>query len=164
MKADLVTAAGVSVALRRAVTADEHFLHDLYADRRTPEVAALGWPNAGIRAFIDMQFRAQQEGYASAFPDATHWIVLVDAVPVGRLLVDRRPHEHLVVDVVILSAYQRRGIGTALMEAVVDDARGAAVPVRLTVALSEPHLKRWYERLGFQVVDGDGLNLRMVRR
>lgn len=152
----------MAVRLRAASAADEPFLHSLYADRRAPELAPLGWTTDQQAAFVDHQFRAQQAGYGGAFPAADHWIVVVGEEPVGRLLVDRRPSEHLVVDMVVMGEWRGRGIGTALMGDVLTDASEAGVPARLTVAVNEPHLVRWYERLGFAVVEADDVHLRMA--
>ena len=63
---------------------------------------------------------------------------------------------------VIMSEWRGRGIGTALMAEVVDDAGHAGVPVKLTVVVNEPHLVRWYGRLGFSVVETDDVHLRMA--
>lgn len=160
MRRHLLTATEITVALRPASPADEPFLHALYADRRTLELAPLGWGPEEQRAFLDMQFRAQQAGYATTFPDADHWLVSVDDHALGRLLVDRRPDEHRVVDLVILSAYRGSGIGTALMTEVMDEA-GTGTPVRLSAAAHDDRLVRWYEGLGFAVVGHRGPNVLM---
>jgi len=157
-----VSASGSRVGLRRAAGTDEPFLHRLYADRRAPELGTLGWTADEEAAFIDHQFRAQQDGYGAAFPDADHWIVVGGGDPIGRLLVDTRPAGHLVVDLVLHTAWRGQGIGTTLMQGVLDDAAAAGVPVRLTVAVNAPHLVRWYERLGFSVVDAGDVHVRMA--
>ena len=145
--------AGPAVSLRPVTAGDDAFLHRLYADRRAPELGPLDWPLEQVRAFVDMQFRAQSDGYAATFPDADHWLVLAGEEPIGRLMLDRRPHEHLVVDVVILSDHRGKGIGTALMQEVIAGARDAGLPVRLTVAAHDLRVVRWYEGLGFRLVE-----------
>lgn len=162
MRAGLTTAAGARMALRAASSDDEAFLYELYADRRAMELAGLGWPEAATRRFLDLQFRAQQQGYGAAFPAADHWVVMEAGAPVGRLVVDRGADRHLVVDMVLLARCRGRGIGTALMRAVLDDAAEAGVPVRLTAAASEPRLVGWYERLGFRVVERGDLAVGMA--
>lgn len=162
MRVQLQTEAGARVTLRAVEGADEPFLYQLYADRRAVELAQLGWPEAATRRLLDMQFRAQQVGYGEAFPEADHWIVVEGAAPVGRLLLDRGVDRHLVVDLVLLSRFRGRGVGTALMEAVLDGAIDAGVPVRLTAAASEPGLVAWYERLGFRVVERGDVGVSMV--
>lgn len=162
MRTELVTAEGTVVSLRPASRDDEDFLHDLYRDRRAPELVGLGWSTDDQRAFLEMQFRAQQEGYGATFPHAAHWLVLVDGQRAGRLLVDHEQDGHRVVDVVILTPYRGRGIGTALMKETVDEARAEGVPVRLTVAAHDERLVRWYRGLGFSIVGEQLPNLRMV--
>ena len=158
MRWHLLTAKQIEVSLRPASPTDEPFLHALYADRRRPELAPLGWEPKEQQAFLDMQFRAQQAGYATTFPHADHWVVSVDDHAVGRLLVDRRPDEHRVVDMVVLSAYRGFGIGTALMAEVIAEA-GTGTPVRLSAAAHDDRLVRWYEGLGFRVVGHRGPNV-----
>lgn len=163
MRRHLLTATQIDVSLRPASPADEPFLHDLYVDRRAPELAPLGWGPEEQGAFLDMQFRAQQAGYAATFPGADHWVVSVDDHAVGRLLVDRRPDEHRIVDMVILGAYRGSGIGTALMAEVMDGA-GTGTPVRLSAAAHDDRLVRWYEGLGFTIVGHRGPNVLMEWR
>lgn len=169
MRAQLDAGGGLRVALRPAIGPDEPFLHALYRDRRMPELAPHPWSGADREAFVDMQFRAQQAGYAATFPDADHWVVTVadragsDLQPVGRILIDRRPEEHLIVDLVIMSAWRCRGIGTALITCAVADADAESVTVRLSAAAHDERLVRWYATLGFVVVGSAGVNVAMER-
>ena len=147
--------------MRPAVPDDAAFLFALYADRRMPELAPLGWDAAQCAAFLEMQFRAQQESYGTEFADADHWIVLVDGEPAGRLLVARRPAAHVVVDIVVLARHRRRGIGTALMGEVQASAAKAGAPVNLHVAGWDTGVVGWYERLGFTGVSAVGPHVAM---
>jgi ribosomal protein S18 acetylase RimI-like enzyme len=154
-----MTAGGMRVSLRPASPDDVGFLHFLYADRRAPELSALGRPPAEQRVLVDMQFAAQQAGYAAAFPAADHWLAIVAGEPVGRLLVDRRGDEHRVVDVVVGSGYRRLGIGTALLREVMAAAAAADVPVRLSALAHDHGLVTWYRGLGFVLAGEQGPNL-----
>jgi len=150
------------VFLRAASPDDETFLDALYTDRRAPELAPLGWDEARQRAFLAMQFQAQQAGYAASYPAADHWLVGVGTEAVGRLLVDRGPDEHRVVDVVIRGDHRGLGIGTALMQQVMVDAASASLPVGLSVLAHDARLVAWYQRLGFVPTGEQGPNLSMV--
>jgi GNAT superfamily N-acetyltransferase len=158
-----VAGTGETLTVRAASTDDERFLRELYADRRGPELAAVGWPVAQRPAFLDMQFQAQQQGYGTTYADADHWIVVREDQPVGRILVARGPAEHRVVDLVIHSRWRGIGIGTALMREVIGDADDAGVPVGLTVDAYDHRLIGWYERLGFSALAPAGAHLGMVR-
>lgn len=165
MRDHLVARGGLGVMLLPAEDQDEPRLHALYLDRRMPELASLAWGPDERQAFIDMQFRAQQTGYAATFPDAEHWMVMVAEDPdaVGRILVDRRPDEHLVVDLMIVTPWRGRGIGTALMEDAAADAAAEGLPLRLSAAAHDERLVRWYLRLGFVVMGRAGVNVAMER-
>lgn len=152
------------MALRSAAPADEAFLADLHADRHRPELAALGWPEPAVREFLDLQLRAQESGYGTAFPEADHRIILEHRSPVGRLLLDRRPDEHLMIDLVVLHHCRGRGIGTVVLRTVQDEALAAGVPVRLTVRRDDRRLVGWYEALGWCADDQDDCHLSMVFR
>lgn len=164
MRTRLVTVHAAEISLRRPTPDDEPILHALYADRRAPELELTGWGPDEARAFVDMQFRAQQAGYGADFPDADHWIIVRDGEPVGRLLVDRGPRDDLVVDILIHSRHRGLGIGTALMGEVMGDATAVGRGVHLTADVFDPRVVRWYERLGFVAREQRGPYLEMAWR
>ncbi len=75
---------------------------------------------------------------------------------------DAPPAQHVVADLLalaVLPAHQRRGIGTRLLEHVIDVAERVApsskiANLRLTVAEDNVSAQRLYERAGFRIVDG----------
>lgn len=80
----------------------------------------------------------------------TQIIELGDA-PVGIHAVERAPDHIQLWRIFILPEYQRRGIGSELIERLLIEARGAALPLRLRVLRVNPAFKL-YERMGFKVV------------
>jgi ribosomal protein S18 acetylase RimI-like enzyme len=58
-----------------------------------------------------------------------------------------------VVDHAIVPRLRNRGIGTAIMHALMEEARAAALPVRLKVASSNDPSLRLYLRLGFVPIE-----------
>jgi ribosomal protein S18 acetylase RimI-like enzyme len=139
---------------------DEPFLADLYAACRADELAATGWDAGAIAAFCAAQHAARERWYAGVFPGARAEVLLVHDEPCGRLLswcADGTTH---VVDIAVHPRHQGRGIGTAALRAVLDEAGG---PARLTVRRDNP-ARRLYERLGFVVVADNELDLTMEAR
>ena len=161
MHADRVGIPDSCIVLRPASALDESFLRGLHADHRARELAELGWPDAEAEGFLDLQFAAQQHGYAATYPGADSWIVLEEADPVGRLLLHRTADHHRVVDVGVLTRRRGRGIGTAVLRQVLAAAAAADVPVRLRALRSAPELVAWYGRLGFRIVGRDDLHVSM---
>jgi ribosomal protein S18 acetylase RimI-like enzyme len=148
------------VALRPVVAHDEPFLRRLYADTREAELALLGDGESG-RAFLELQFVAQQRAYAAGFPQASHDVVLEDGEAVGRLYVDRAGRDIHLVDIALLATHRGRGIGSGLLSALLAEARGQERALRLQVARNNRALAL-YERLGWRVVGEDEVYLELV--
>jgi ribosomal protein S18 acetylase RimI-like enzyme len=65
-----------------------------------------------------------------------------------------------VLDICLVPEMRGNGIGSWLLENVVEQAARLAAPVTLHVAVGNP-ARRLYERIGFRVVTQDPLNLFM---
>jgi len=63
-------------------------------------------------------------------------IIELGAEPIGRIVVDRPPAMVHIVDQAIVPALRNRGIGTAIMRALMAEARQNSLLVRLKVASS----------------------------
>ncbi|MFL6137936.1 MAG: GNAT family N-acetyltransferase [Frankiaceae bacterium] len=145
----------VAVRLRPCTPADTAFLLELYGSTRAAELALAPWSAEDKAAFVRMQFDAQDRHYRAQFPAAERSVIEVGGEPAGRLYVDRRLDEIRVVDLSLLPAWRGRGIGTALLTDLLDEATGTARPVRLHVEVGNP-ARRLYVRLGFQPVASSG--------
>ena len=145
--------------LRPALPADAHFLQILYARGRAGEVAAWRWEVAAAAAFLAQQARVREEFYRLQFPGAQDEIVEVAGTPVGRRLVHRGADIRLV-DLALLPEHRGQGLGRALLEALLLEARNRSCPVRLRVARDNP-AQRLYARVGFQAVFDGAADLLM---
>lgn len=85
-----------------------------------------------------------------------------EVVGMGRLLGDGGWYFH-VVDMAVLPAHQRRGIGDAVLAALLDRVREAAPPGAYVNLLADPPGRRLYERHGFRETapDSVGMALRL---
>jgi ribosomal protein S18 acetylase RimI-like enzyme len=144
------------VTLRPTRTEDHEFLLAVYASTRADELAPVPWTEEQKAAFLKMQFEAQDTDYRRNYPDAEYSVVEVDGTPAGRLYVHRRPDEIRLIDIALLPAFRRRGIGTDLLERLFDEAASSVVPVTIHVELHNP-ARALYERLGFVVQGEQGL-------
>ncbi|MDQ6419530.1 GNAT family N-acetyltransferase [Paenibacillus sp. LHD-117] len=133
---------------------DEEFLFLLYANVREPEMQASGFDETMKQAFLRMQWNAQRAAYAMRYPHANHERILVENVPVGRMLTNRSDTELRLVDLSILSAYRNRGFGTHLLEALKQEASASRLTLSLSVLRGNP-ARRLYERMGFASAGGD---------
>lgn len=144
------------VTLRPVAPEDAEFLYRVYASTRYEELAPLNWPADQVEAFLRMQFRAQDTHYRAHFPSAAFDVIVVGGEPAGRLYVDRRADELHIIDIALLPAFRRLGIGTQLLTALLAEAGAAGVPVRIHVEVNNP-AQTLYRRLGFVPVGTTGV-------
>jgi len=153
----------MSTTLRPALPEDEPFLFEVYASTRTAELALVPWTDEEKYAFVQMQFNAQRQSYVQQYPQAQWLIILHEEVPVGRLIVNRAEDEILLMDIALLPEQRGCGIGTALINDLLAEARRTDRPVRLHVEYFNP-AARLYERLGFTQIGEVGVYFEMEWR
>lgn len=149
-----------SIGLRPATTTDDLFQYRVYASNREEEFRHIDWEENQKEALLAMQFHVQGAAYRQGFPGSGYEIILFDDQPIGRLFVHRGPEVIRVVDIGLLSEYRNRGLGGALLEAMLDEAAESGQPVRLHVESSNRAV-RLYERLGFRPIRIDGIHVEM---
>lgn len=151
------------MALRPAARGDRAFLLAVYAGTRADELALLDWSEAERRAFVEMQFAAQDAYYRDKYPAASFDVVVAGGRPAGRLYVDRRPGLIHVIDIALLPEHRDRGLGSRLLQAVIDEADAGGRKVTIYVERFNPAL-RLYRRLGFVPAGDQGVHLLLERK
>lgn len=146
------------IGLRPVVADDRDFLLQVYASTREEELRLVDWSPEQKTAFVRMQFEAQDTDYHRNYADASFDVIELDGQPVGRLYVARRENEVQIVDIALLPEQRGRGIGTALIRGLLDEAAAAGKRLSIHVELNNPAL-RLYARLGFAPVEQRGLYL-----
>jgi ribosomal protein S18 acetylase RimI-like enzyme len=149
-----------TLTLRPVTPEDRPFLFAVYAGTREEELAPVPWTAEQKEAFLRMQFDAQDAYYRENYVGATFDVILLDGIPAGRLYVMRGPDDIHIIDIAVLRPYRGKGIGTALLRGLQDDARAAERPLSIHVERMNPAL-RLYERLGFHFVADRGIYLFM---
>jgi ribosomal protein S18 acetylase RimI-like enzyme len=148
---EIASPAGV-VSLRPERDDDRDFRYQLFCDSRQPEFAQVFPPDL-FQQVMRQQFHAQTVSYREQFPRARFDIIEMAGRPIGRIVVDRPGIMLHIVDQAIVPELRNRGIGTAVMHVLMDEARGANLPVRLEVASENDPSLRLYLRLGFVVIE-----------
>ncbi len=67
------------------------------------------------------------------------------------------------LSIALLSGYRNQGIGTALLNCLLEEARQHYAALSLSVSADNPAL-RLYQRLGFEVIDQNSNSLTMIKR
>jgi ribosomal protein S18 acetylase RimI-like enzyme len=78
-------------------------------------------------------------------------VVTLSDEAVGLLKVVRESQQWELVQIQLAPSVQGRGLGTALLRALISEARSNGVSLRLGVLKANP-ARRLYERLGFKIV------------
>lgn len=154
---------GRGFALRHAASTDLPFLHALYAQTRAAELDAVGWPPQAREHFIASQFALQHRHYVTHFANGPFLVVERHGSPVGRLYLHRDTGDLLIVDITLTFDCRGQGVGSALLQAVLDQARALACGVRLHVDPRNSAAHRLYTRLGFVETGSEG-TYRCMRR
>jgi len=151
-----------NLSFRTVRPQDRGFLLALFSSARKKELDSLDWDAGKRRIFLEMQFQAQQRHYQEHFPTRNHRIVLLDKRPIGMTDIARGKNEIRLLDIILKPENRNAGIGTTLMQAVVDEAEKTGRAVRLYVEKFNPAF-RFYRRLGFTVIDDTGVHYHMER-
>ena len=140
-------------ALRAAQRNDEDFLFALHRHAMRAYVdATWGWDEEWQRAHFAANYAPERQ--AVIVHGGT---TLRD---VGRISLTRHWRKIFLRDIELIRPERNRGVGTAIINAVLALARDSDRYVELRVLRCNP-AQRLYARLGFRVIDDDGARLRM---
>ena len=147
---------GGRMALRPVTDADEEFLLSIYAGSRAEELAQAQWQEGQQEAFVKWQFDLQRREYGARFPDAEYYVIMIDDSRAGRIWIGRDEQQIRLLDIAILAEFQNRGAGTLLLRWLIDESKRAGKALRHMVFVLNNDAHRFYERLGFVVIEEFG--------
>lgn len=132
----------MAITYRPAAEADFDFLFALHEAAMRPAVeAAYGaWEDAWQRAY-----------FRRYFDPALLRVIQWDGQDVGFMQVQSRTEELFLADIEILPAFQSRGIGSAVIGGLQEQARSQNKLVALQVLKINTRARQLYQRLGFTV-------------
>jgi len=148
------------MTLTPATTADTEFLFEVYAASRDAEMTLLPWTDVQKRAFLRMQFEAQDRHYRAHYPNAQFQVIHHEGRAIGRLYVHETADEIRIMDIAILPDWRGIGIGSGLLRDILARAASSTRAVTLHVEHNNA-ARRLYDRLGFRPAGEEGVYLRM---
>ena len=144
------------MSLRRVTAADDDFLLSVYFSTRAEELAQAEWQEGQKEAFIKWQFDLQRGEYDSRFPDAQYYVILLDDQPAGRIWIGQDDEQIRLLDIALLPEFQNRGAGTYLLRELIAKAAKSGKILRHMVFVLNNDAHRFYERLGFVIIEDLG--------
>jgi GNAT superfamily N-acetyltransferase len=145
-----------NVTLRPVTKEDDPFLLELYGSTRADELGQVEWAEGQKEIFVRWQFDLQRREYDARFPDARYQVVLINGEPAGRMWVGEDDEQIRLLDIALLPEFQRRGAGTLLLKELLKEAAIAGKLLRHMVFVLNNDAHRFYERLGFVVIEDLG--------
>ncbi len=138
-----------TITLSPVHQAELPFVRQIYASTRQEELNITSWTEDQRAAFIEMQFKAQNQHYWTHYPESTHDLIWSGEQPVGRLWVDRsNPGRIHILDIAIQTEARGMGIGTYLLQQLQAEAQASGRSLSLHV-WPEDRALHLYQRLGF---------------
>jgi ribosomal protein S18 acetylase RimI-like enzyme len=147
---------GGKLTLRPVTTADEPFLVALYESTRDDELSQAAWAAGQREQFVRWQFDMQRREYETRFPDARYQLITIDGEPAGRIWTGADEEQIRLLDIALLPQFQKRGAGTILLRELMKEADDAGKFLRHMVFVLNNDAHRFYERLGFAVIEDLG--------
>jgi GNAT superfamily N-acetyltransferase len=141
----------VNISIRRAQPSDSEFAYQAL-ERTLREYAVRAWGSW-----------SESEGRERTVADARSGrlqIIQLGHEPVGLLCVDRLETHTQLDQLYVIPEYQRRGIGTHVLQLVLSEARAEQRPVRLRVLRVNP-ARQFYARHGFRIISETAERLHM---
>lgn len=136
--------------LRPSTPEDFEFVYQLNEQAMRPYIEPLrGWDAAAERQDVQQWFHPGQDQ-----------IIVIQGKDAGILAIEQRPAALHLRLLELLPAYQKQGIGTAVISDLLRQAQTANLTVTLGVLKHNP-ARRLYERLGFVVTGETEIKYRM---
>ena len=147
---------GGFVTLRPVARSDDEFLLTVYASTREEELDQANWEAGQRESFLRWQFELQRREYDLRFPKARYEVIAVDGEDAGRIWVGEDDQQIRLLEIGLLPQFQNRGVGKLLLERLIDEANSAGKPLRHMVFVLNNNAHRFYERLGFRMIEEFG--------
>ncbi len=142
-----------SITLRPVTPEDDEFLLEVYGSTRADELGQVEWAEGQKEIFVRWQFDLQRREYDARFPDARYEVVLIDGELAGRIWTGEDDEQIRLLDIALLPQFQKRGAGTILLRELMKEAARAGKLLRHMVFVLNNDANRFYERLGFVVIE-----------
>lgn len=154
----------MKVSWRPETPEDEPFVRYLIVENVSLQLSASFWPEPMRETLLGMQYSARRDSIRNRYPEAQSRIILLDGEKVGWWVVALLPYEVRLVDIVIHVGQRGKGIGSAVIQELLEIAHDGSRPVRLNVNAANSGAIRLYARFGFQDVSGDEVQRSMEHR
>lgn len=150
------------IELRPVQVKDESFIETVYGSTREDELKRTNWPEQQKKTFIIMQSMAQSAEYKTKFPGAAFQVIVYKKKDAGRFYIWEGDKEIRLIDITLLPAFRRKGIGAFLLKELIKKSNKVQKKISLHVEPNNPALYL-YSNLGFIRIKNNGRHYYMER-
>lgn len=144
------SALSAGLSIRPVRDSDAPFVASLYRSTRD-DLRLVDAEDDFIEELIEMQFRAQTQGYGGQYPNAMYLLIELHGQPIGRAAVDFGHNEVRVVDIAFTPATRGKGYGAGVIRSLQLAAGKNRVPLTLTALLGNARALQFYAGMGFRM-------------
>ncbi|KQW81827.1 GNAT family N-acetyltransferase [Brevundimonas sp. Root1279] len=137
------------IDLRPETPADADAVARIVREHLSEALAGLP-PEMRDGPLLDIQVRGREAGL-TAFPDLFRRVAVVGGQVAGLLLLDPRPETLHVVEIAVAGVWRRRGLASALLARVVDEARATGRPATASIFPGNAASLALFGAVGFQL-------------
>jgi ribosomal protein S18 acetylase RimI-like enzyme len=141
---------GKGLGIRPSRPTDKPFLQQLHNSTRD-DLRLIDKEPDYIEGVIQMQYRAQTEGYGAQFPNAMYFVVEKHQEPIGRVVIDFGHNEVRLIDIAFIQQARGKGFGEAVVRGLQQAAAQVRAPMSLSVLSQNRVARNLYMKLGFIV-------------
>lgn len=143
---------GLGLVIRPSTPSDAPFFEQLHSSTQD-DLRLIDGDRELVESVIEMQFKAQTQGYGAQFPNAMYFVVEKQQQAIGKVTIDFGANEVRVIDIAFIPAARGKGFGEEVLRCLQTAAERVRTPLTLTVASNNPIARNLYLKLGFIVQD-----------
>jgi ribosomal protein S18 acetylase RimI-like enzyme len=106
----------------------------------------------------------QRADFGRRFGECIVFVLEAEDRTAGTVWVQWNPDCLYIYELQVSPEFQGRGLGTAVLQHVIEQAASRGLPLELSVVPANPRAKAWYERAGFEVTAIEPPFIRVRRR
>ncbi|MCP3129375.1 N-acetyltransferase [Shewanella sp. KJ2020] len=128
---------------------DTPFMAQLFYSTKTL-FYELGLPSEVVETMLEQQYRLQQASYREQYPNANTYILFYHQQAVGKVMLDISEYRIHLVDFIIIPSMRGRGLGSAVLTFIKQEAAIRNLSVGLSVERENTRAKKLYLQQGFK--------------
>jgi ribosomal protein S18 acetylase RimI-like enzyme len=141
---------GANLQIRPSNASDKIFLEQLHNSTRD-DLKLIDGEKDFVDSIIEMQYRAQTEGYGSKFPNAMYFVIEKQHERIGKVTIDFGPNEVRLIDIAFIPEARGKGFGPEVIAGLQKAAEQVSTPLTLSVLSHNLAAKSLYLKMGFVV-------------